>query len=265
VFFTIPAGYNGTTPVSLSFLDSHGTLVRSFNLHLRHNERKLTPAEMDQMAPAQLNARAQDALTAIVPGANRFQWDLRYPDATDVNGFYPPVAAGGLEDNVNGPTVVPGTYTVVLDYGGQRQTRTFAVALDPNLHATQDDLQARLALGLRIHDTLDALDRSLNDAIAMRDRLTSARTRDAGQQQALAALDDEIAGGVQLHIQSSEGSLLHETKLHSHLAYLAADVELAYERPTAAEYAVFEDLNAQALATEAKIRRTLASAHAPSS
>ncbi len=79
---------------------------------------------------------------------NRLQWDLRYPYATEITGYHAPIAAGGLEDSVEGPVVVPGTYTVVLDYGGQKTQQNFTVSLDPRLHATQQDLEARLALDL---------------------------------------------------------------------------------------------------------------------
>ncbi len=57
---------------------------------------------------------------------------------------------------------------------------------------------------------------------------------------AVAGPDSAIDDLVQLKIQSSEGSLLHETKPRSHLAYLAADIDLAYGAPTAAPRAVFE-------------------------
>jgi len=63
---------------------------------------------------------------------------------------------------------------------------------------------------------------------------------------------------VALQIQSSEGSLLHETKLRSHLAYLAADIDLSYDRPTQAEYAVFDHLDRQAQAGERKLHADIA-------
>ncbi|MGB7226192.1 MAG: hypothetical protein WBD26_00465, partial [Candidatus Acidiferrales bacterium] len=56
-----------------------------------------------------------------------------------------------------------------------------------------------------------------------------------------------------LDIHSSEGSLLHETKLRSHVAYLAADIDLGYAKPTPAQYAVFAELNEEAQAGEQKL------------
>jgi hypothetical protein len=71
---------------------------------------------------------------------------------------------------------------------------------------------------------------------------------------ALPALDSAINGPVQLDLHSSEGSLLHETTLRSHLAYLAAEIDLAYAEPTAAEAAVFDVLARQAKAGEERLR-----------
>lgn len=258
VFFNVPADYNGKTPVTLSFTDGQGRQIRSFTLHLRQKHAKLTRAMRDRMTPSQLKRYAEEELTAIGPGMNRFQWDLRYPDATEVTGFYVPIAAGGEDDDVTGPQVVPGTYNTVLTYGGQRSQQSFSVALDPSLHVAPDALGARLALLLRIHETLDSLDKTINQAISMRDELQSAvANHGLSKVQArstLSTLDGEIGDLVQLKIYSSEGSVMEETKLRDHLAYLASDIDMAYDKPTAAQYAVFEELRSEASAGEQKLR-----------
>ena len=256
VFFNVPANYDGSTPVKLEFMDSQGQWVRSFDLHLRDkNAKEPTPEEESQKTPEQQKRDAEEKLTAIDPGMNSFQWNLRYPDATEVKGYYPPVAAGGLDDTVNGPLVVPGNYSVVLDYGGSQAKQNFHVALDPRIHATADDLAARLALQLKIHADLDSLNKKLNEAIALRDKLAS-----SGQQSAAADLDSVIGDLVQLQIHSSEGTLLHEAKLRSHLAYLAADTDLSYARPTSAEYSVFQHLDQEEKAGEQKLDAAIAAA-----
>jgi hypothetical protein len=48
-----------------------------------------------------------------------------------------------------------------------------------------------------------------------------------------------------MKIRSSEGDSMQESKLHAYLAYLIADIEIAYARPTEAQYAVFRDLDQQ--------------------
>ncbi len=281
VFFHVPQNYDGKTPATLQFTDSQGKVIRSLTLHLatekerkekekeegqeqasaaqtsKHQENPA--AEVDHSGePTDQQIREKEAkLTAIEPGMNRLQWDLRYSYATEITGYHAPIAAGGLEDSVEGPVVVPGKYSVVLDYGGQKTEQSFVVALDPRLHATQQDLESRLTLDLQIHADLDTLDIAINKALAARATLQKsiAGRSVSGEQAAgaLAALNRDIDSVAQMAMKSSEGSLLYETKLRDHLAYLAADIDLAYGRPSASQEAVFRQLDQQAKEGEQKL------------
>jgi hypothetical protein len=257
VFFQLPANYDGKVPATLSFTDAAGHLVRRFDLHLKAKGQP-GRTQLEEMQPAERRAAQQQKLTGVGPGMNTFQWDLRSQDATEVHGFEPPVPAGGLPDEVDGPAVTPESYRVILSYGGHEMPQPFDVALDPRIHAPESALQDRLALGLRIPTALDSLDRTINQAIDVRDHLGSgARARKTA-----AALDSTINSLVQLDLHSSEDSLLHETKLRSHLAYLAADIDLAYAAPTEAQAAVFEELRREARAGEQQVTAAMARAGA---
>jgi photosystem II stability/assembly factor-like uncharacterized protein len=275
VFFHIPQNYDGKTPATLQFVDANGKVIRSIPLHLASEQEKEEKekesaaqvglhlenpaAEIDHSEePTDQRIREKEAkFAAIEPGMNRLQWDLRYPYATEVTGYHAPIAAGGLEDSVEGPTVFPGTYSVVLDYNGQKTQQTFSVALDPRLHATPDDLEARLALDLQIHADLDSLDKKINEVLAIRDKLQKAvaskAVTNAQAGPVLASLNRDIDSVAAMQMKASEGSLLFETKLRDHLAYLAADVDLSYDRPTAAHYAVFKELDQTAKQAEQKL------------
>jgi photosystem II stability/assembly factor-like uncharacterized protein len=263
VFFNIPGDYDGKTAATLTFADAQGKIIRTFTLHLKKKDQKEPDEEqVSRETTEQQRREHEEKITAIEPGENTFQWNLRFPDATEAKGFHAPIAAGGLENSVDGPVVVPGTYTVVLDYGGQKTQQTFQVALDPRIKASQQDLAASFALQLKIHEALDRLDKKINEAIDARDKVQAAvqqhHSTEAQASKAVSDLDAEIGDLVQLDIHSSEGDLLHETKLRSHLAYLAADIGLAYAAPTAAQYAVFQDLDAQAKAGEQKLDGAIA-------
>ena len=291
VFFHIPQNYDGKTPVTLQFNDAQGKVIRRFALHLATEKERLekekaagkeqpqgeaqAQASKHQENPAQeadhsgestdQQIREKEArLAAIEPGMNRFQWNLRYPNATEVTGYHAPIAAGGLDDSVEGPQVAPGRYSVVLNYGGQQTRQTFVVALDPRLHATQQDLEARLALDLKIHADLNTLDRDINRALMARDELESAlsmhKLSGAQAGATLAALNRDIDSVAQMKMKASEGSLLYETRLRDHLAYLAADIDLSYARPTPAHYAVFNELDQRARTGEQKLESDLAQA-----
>jgi photosystem II stability/assembly factor-like uncharacterized protein len=286
IFFHLPQNYDGKTPATLEFTDSEGRVIRSITLHLAtpqekkekqraegeeppatgqqttgqaspHEENPAT--EIDHSGePTDQQIREREArLSAVEPGMNRLQWDLRYPYATEVTGYHAPIAAGGMEDSVEGPQVVPGTYSVVLNYGGQKIQQNFVVSLDPRLHATQQDLEARLNLAQQIHADLDALDKDINKAIATRDNL---QKKGPQANNTIAKLNDDIEELAQMKMQASEGSLLYETKLRDHLAYLAADIEWGYVRPTEAEEAVFRQLDQQTKQGEQKLEADTAQA-----
>jgi photosystem II stability/assembly factor-like uncharacterized protein len=274
VFFHLPQNYDGKTPATIELTDAKGKVIRSIPLHLAtekekkekekesgepppgpHLENAAEPDHSDD--PTDQKIREKEAkLAAVEPGMNRLQWDLRYPYATEVTGYHAPIAAGGLDDSVAGPTVAPGTYSVVLDYNGQKMQQNFSVALDPRLHATQADLEARLTLDLQIYQDLDTLDKLINQALNARDKLQKSGT----EVHALAALNQDIDGVAQMAMKASEGSLLFETKLRDHLAYLAADIDLSYERPTPAHYAVFRELDQQTKQGVEKLKADVAQA-----
>ena len=257
IFFRIPSDYDGKAPVSLEVQDDRGHLVRRYALHLAKKEPKPPATVLDNRTPAQAKADAEKKLTAIAPGMNRLLWDLRYTDATEVVGFQPPEPTDGTFGDARGPLVNPGRYTAVLDYDGHKSEQTFQVALDPRLHPTEAALGQRLDLQMQIHVALDALNRRINRAIDVRGRLEKAvashRLDAVKAKPALAALDAAIRAVVQLEIKSSEGDVLHETKLRSDLAYLQSDVALAYVAPTPAQVAVWDQLKHEARAGESKL------------
>ncbi len=249
VFFDLPPGYNGSTPVTLSFADANGATVRSFTLHLKSKHpAKLTPEQEENLDAAAQRARDVADKTAVTAGANLFRWDLRYAPAYDFPGFRI-VPTDDFEDSADGPTVLPGTYTVTLQYGGTTHRVPLTVRLDPRLHPTAADLAARLALEQQILQSIDRLDRAIAAAMDASAKLPPA---------ARAAANDAVAAMVMLDVHSSEADVMHGTKIREQLAFLLNSLELAYAKPTAAQYATFKDLDALATAGEARLRAATA-------
>jgi photosystem II stability/assembly factor-like uncharacterized protein len=262
VFFNMPAKYDGKTPVSLEFLDDQGTVVRQYTLHLKKKAPKLSPVVRDNLLPAQQERNDEEKETGISPGVNTLQWNLRYPNATDVIGFEPPEDTDDETADARGPLVNPGRYTVVLHYGDKSYRQTFQVSLDPRLHTTPAALQQHLGLQLALHQAVDQLDRQINAAIRVRQRLAravAARKIDASAAAAaLAALDDAVDALVQRKVRSSEGDVMNEMFLRSFLAYLQSDLGLDYEAPNAAQIAACTRLENEAQSGEAKLRAATA-------
>ena len=81
-------------------------------------------------------------------GVNRTLWDLRMePPVPEV------ARGGGVGGPLLGPSVMPGTYTVMLTLpSGRTQSRKLDVQLDPRLHVPDADRRARQTALLRLYD-----------------------------------------------------------------------------------------------------------------
>jgi chorismate mutase len=153
--------------------------------------------------------------------------------------------------------VNPGHYTVVLHYGDSSYKQTFQVKLDPRLHTTPAALQQHLGLELALHQAVDQLDRQINAAIRVRQRLARAvaahKVAATAAAPAFAALDKAVAAVVQRKVRSSEGDVMNEMHLRSFLAYLQSDIGLDYEAPNAAQIAACNRLENEARSGEVSL------------
>jgi photosystem II stability/assembly factor-like uncharacterized protein len=239
VYFNLPANYDGRTAVKLSFVDANGSAVRDFSLNLaRRSEKTLTAEQEADLDTTQRRENALKELTAVRPGPNVFQWDLRYPPAYDVPGFRG-LFTDDWPDTSDGPTILPGKYEAVLQYGGTTLRVPFTVQVDPRVHPASGDLEARLALETQILATIDRLDKAIFAATSARGRLSAAKR---------AQIDRVVAEMVNLNVHSSEADLMIETKIREQLAFLMNQLEGAYARPTVAQFAAYDQLKALAAA-----------------
>ncbi len=174
---------------------------------------------------------------------NALQWDLKYPPAYDPPGYADDVT-DDFPDAGDGPTTLPGSYTVVLQYGSQRLVAPLAIQVDPRVHPTPADLKARLALEQQISATIDRLDRAIAAAMSAGTRLPAARK---------VQLQAKIADLVLLGGTSSEYDVVHPTKLREQLGFLMNSLEGAYRKPTPGEYTAYDDLRALAESAEAQL------------
>lgn len=232
VFFNLPASYDGRTPATLTFYDGTGSVVRTFTLHRGKPAPPLSFFDLIKLDAVSARERIVANLTAVSAGMNVFQWDLRYSPAYDVPGFYN-VFTADYPDTADGPTVVPGNYTAVLQYGGQALRAPVHVALDPRVHPDTGDLDARLALEREILSTIDRLDRAVAAALHRRAALPANRRTQ---------VDDAIAQLITLHADSSEAHLMRGSRVREQLGFLLNSLEGAYEKPTAGQYQAYDEL-----------------------
>ncbi|MGI9076390.1 MAG: WD40/YVTN/BNR-like repeat-containing protein, partial [Gemmatimonadaceae bacterium] len=263
--------------VTLDFLDGKGNLLRSFtskldNIGLADSVRadSLTKAREDslksvgkpipQPEDAALAAEEQPDFETMmrrgprpprVPnkvGLNSFAWNLRHPDAVRFANMI--MWAAGT----NGPMVAPGTFTVRMKAGGETQSQTFAVRLDPRTATPASDVEEQVAFLLRIRDRVSDANNAVRMVRSVRFQLDDRKQRAAGPRKdefvraadalsrVISAAEEEI---YQVRNQSSQDPLNYPIKLNNKIAALSGVVGTGDSKPTAQAYVVFEELSGQ--------------------
>ena len=140
-------------PLKLSLLDDEGQLIRE---HSSDDEMEEGPRRF--FAPPPVKPPTAEA------GANRFVWNLRYPDARGVPGYN--------MVRLIGPRAVPGTYEVRLSVDGQTESQRFEVVKDPRLTTTQAELEEQFELLIAIRDKISESHDAVNEIRHTRDELS---------------------------------------------------------------------------------------------
>jgi photosystem II stability/assembly factor-like uncharacterized protein len=144
-------------PVSLTFLDDKGAVIRTFTTKPETppaaNAGGTAPGATGQTPPA---PPPDERYVTARPGLNRFVWDLRYPGAEKVPGDV------STEKAITGPLAPPGRYQVRLTVGERSWIQPLEVRKDPRVSATQAELDAQFALWRQIRDTLSETHAGIN-------------------------------------------------------------------------------------------------------
>jgi photosystem II stability/assembly factor-like uncharacterized protein len=219
--------------VKLRFLDADGKLIREFTSKAEKPEEGGDPEER-RPAP-KLPAKE---------GMNRFVWDMRYSDTTKFPGLI--FWAGGLE----GPEVIPGTYTVELTANGKTESRKFEIVKDPRAPTTPDDFKKQLDLALQIQSRVSLANQAVLDIRQARSQLepyTKQSNADvaAAAKKITASLTAVEEAIYQTKLKAGEDALNFPIKLNNKLAALQSTVMDNDIAPTAQSYEVFKELNAQ--------------------
>lgn len=223
IYYGLPPDVDPAASVTMEFLDAQGNLIRT--LHPR-------PADYEEWDDVRKSLDTGPWIP-VTPGVNRFVWDLRYEGATQVPGNKTATEA------LAGPLVVPGQYSVRLNVGDETLSAEFQVVNDPRVDVEPADLQAQLALLLRIRDKVSDAHGAVNKLRDLRaqvenwqkhlgDRRQVAETADSTLQK-LAAIEDQlILPGEQKNVYG----LIQRQRLNAALASVMSIVASADGAPT---------------------------------
>jgi len=243
VYFSLAAQQEAE--IKLEFLDMRGNTIQTFSSieDSRGRAVKESPLFFEE------EDRTQPTVVPNQVGLNKFAWNLRYPGVTNLDGRQ--ILWGG---NTSGPMAVPGTYTVRMHIGEDMVAeQQFEVMKDPRLvEITQNDLVAQFELVQTINAKLDTTHKSINrirlvtdeikEMIADIEENEELKTKANELTKAIAEIEQEL---MQTKAEATQDVLNFEIKLNNKLAALKSTVATGYGRPTAQQYAVFEDLAAK--------------------
>lgn len=200
--------------LTLEFLDGGGNLVKAF---------------------------AGDDLP-FEEGLNRFEWDMRYPDARGLEGEETFLFGG----NLRGPVAVPGTYQVELRTSGGKQRQSLQIKKDPRLSSTQEEFQEQFDLLIKIRDAVSATHDGASRILSIQRELEAVMPKIESAQELNRKLVEVLSDLVELRFRGIDDQMLvYPLKLNVGIASLQRVVSSADRSPTEQTYRVFEQRSAE--------------------
>ena len=237
--------------VTLEFLDDGGKLIKKFSsaAPAKKPESRAASVEEEQQQEGGPRRGGPVARVTTDQGLNRFEWDLRYPDAVTFPGIVLWAA------NVRGPLVTPGAYQVRLTAEGKTQTQKFEVRRDPRVPTTPEQFTAQLQTALQMRDKVSQTNQAVIDIRQVREQINELTERleaDKSGEKSRMVLEKAKSLAAELTTieetlyqtknRASEDPLNFPVRLNNKLAALLSAVSQADAQPTASQQQVYEDL-----------------------
>ena len=231
-------------PVVIEISDEAGKLVRRFS----------SADKPEEVNPKDINVpmywvRPSRVLSAA-PGMHRFVWDLTYP-VPDLLSRDFPISAIFHDTPLypEGATVLPGKYSVKLAAGGQTQTQSLEIHMDPRVKTLPEDWRRRFDLDRKIAEALHRDYEALQNVRSLRSQMKalSANNPPAPLAQTIkevetktAALEGGEGGYGARYLATPDGRSL--ARLNSGFGSMLAQLDTADAAPTTQELEMFGEL-----------------------
>ncbi|MCZ8353317.1 MAG: glycosyl hydrolase [Cyclobacteriaceae bacterium] len=190
--------------------------------------------------------KAKEEELKVKVGFNRFNWNMRYPNAEGFDGMI--LWGGGL----TGPKAVPGTYKAKLTVNGQVQEVSFEIVKDPRTSGTQADIQAQFDFLLQVRDKLSETNLAVKKIRSAREQINRVTEPMKGKDDmkdvtslAKTILDDmkKIEEALyQTKNRSNQDPLNYPIRLNNKLAGLGSEATGSDYAPTEQVKAVYKEI-----------------------
>ncbi|MFN4147074.1 MAG: VPS10 domain-containing protein [Runella sp.] len=230
--------------VKLIYFTATGDTIISFSSKKDLKGEEIKPSKdfyekTDQRRPNVLTAKA---------GMNVFLWNMRYPNATEVEGTNVMWSGSTI-----GPKVVPGRYKVQLIVGKTLiKEQEFDILQDPRVKTPLTDLQAQFDLSMKINQKLSETHKGINQLRKVRNDINSymkavkdeklAQKLKEQTKDLLKALDEIEGTLMQPKSKATQDALNFAIQLNDKLAGVGSVVNSADTKPTKQSYEAYNDL-----------------------
>jgi hypothetical protein len=192
----------------------------------------------------------EEKLSLKQQGMNRFNWNMRYPDADRFDGIILWAAS------LNGPRALPGNYKVRLTVNEKSQESDFEILKDPRSTAPNDDmkvqfdfLQEVLAKVSETHNAIkkirqarDQVNRAIEPIKDKKEDLKEVLDMAKSIQDKMKAIEEAL---YQTKNKSGQDPLNFPIRLNNKLAHLNSIVGSGNNRPTVQAIAFKDEITAE--------------------
>ncbi|AUD03631.1 WD40/YVTN/BNR-like repeat-containing protein [Spirosoma pollinicola] len=197
------------------------------------------------------------------PGMNVFLWDMRYPDATAVEGTNVMWTGRGT-----GAKVIPGNYKVRLLVGDSLiAEQPIEIRKDPRLSITVAEYQEQFDLMQKINNKLSETHKAINQLRQIRTQING-YTNNVKEPKAaekfknaakpiLEELDKIESTLMQPKSKAPQDALAYPIRLNDKIAGVASAVSSADAKPTKSSYAAYDDLSKQIDSAISKLKEVV--------
>ncbi len=224
--------------LSLSILDSSGSVVKTFK-----GEIEKSKSEKGKVKTVS-SSKNEDTI-AVKKGANRFVWNMRYPDPHKIKGAV-------VWGSTSGPLAPPGKYYVELKVYGKTYKQPFEIEKDPRVPVSQENFERQFKLSSQIRNKMSEITDAVDRIEAIDGQLEKEMDQVKGQSYT-SAVDsaarkiteklETIKGHLyQFRSKAAEDPLNYPFELYEKLGSLQSAVSEADGAPTKQDEEVYNEL-----------------------